>query len=199
MNQVTLFVLTLFLFSCSIHSSVGLIDSAFGGKFKTDVHKLSVFYTSIQMETTPYENDSVAVSIGAGPSITVPFGGRSPLYGAEISNRITFKNQAGVSPYLFHAHGIQYHDSPWYWETHVNPVEPHGSDVRYEFSTRLGAGIAYQVTEKLTVDISYQWVHFSNGEHMFGDKTRQLFHLPKAKVNEGFESGALFIGVQYEF
>ena len=194
------FLLLLLLTSCSsVHVSTGYIDPMFGGKIKPDARNLSALHTSIQAESVLLETENFRIDVGVGPSITTPLEDYSPLYGAEISNRLTYKATETVRPYFFHAHGIQYHDSLWYQETAINPVEAIGSDVRYAFSTRIGAGIAYQATENFTIDLSYQWVHFSSGKSMFGDKTRQFFGLPKAKTNNGFEGGAVFLGVSYEW
>lgn len=193
-------LLPLLLTSCSsLHVSTGLIDPAFGGKLKHDAKNLSAFHTSIQMEQYVYKHDNFQVTAGIGPSVSTPLDGRSSMYGIEVSNRLVWSPGRLFQPFLYHAHGIQYHDTKWLRGRYTAPVEYSGSDTQYEFSTRFGAGIACHPTENLSIDVSWQWVHFSNGRSMLGDATRQFFHLPKAKTNDGFESGALFIGVQYVF
>jgi opacity protein-like surface antigen len=191
---------SLFLTSCSLHLSSGLIDPGLGARriFKETPKGLSAFHTSIQAESSK-ELGEFIVSIGAGPSVTTPLDGRSPMYGGEISNRVQWRAHQYFQPYIYHAHGLHYHDSKWYEELRQNPVEAAGSSSRYEFSTRVGAGVAIAATDSLTLTVDYSWMHFSSGQSVLGDNFRQFFHLPKADTNDGFEAGAIFIGVQYRW
>lgn len=180
------------LSACSsprVHVQTGLIDPGFGATdvFRSTTEPLSAVHTSIQLEGR-VENEHIAVTLGAGPSITTPIDGRSSLFGAEVSNRIQWKATRYIQPYFYHAHGVHYHDGHW-----------QGSDVRYEFSTRFSLGLAFPVSERAEFTVDYGWMHFSNGMTFHGDKTRQLFGLPKATENLGFEAGAVFVGFNFSF
>ena len=160
----------------------GLSDPLFGTSHLKDENSLQAAHLSARIEGTTMENAHIAIDMGLGPEFLSGW-----ALGITHLTRIRYKMHPRFHPYLVSTNGVLYTEG---WP---------GSDVSYTFTTAFGAGAQFNLRPELSLTLDYRVFHHSNGMTFHGDRFRQLFGLSKPSKNEGYQSGALFLGVLYEF
>lgn len=189
---VLLFVLVScpLLSSCTsfrIHAEMGYLHSTLGGErwIKTEnVNPLHAVVLAAHIESS-IENETIALDQGIGPMIASGKDGWA--LGVETTTRLRWKATRMVHPYLLSTNGVAYSEGF------------KGSDVRYTFSTGLGAGVQWNLSRRTAVLSDVRWFHYSNGRSFHGDRTRQFFGLRKATKNQGYQGLGVFVGFSYKF
>jgi opacity protein-like surface antigen len=176
----SLLLLPLLLSSCYSVTEVGVLHPKLGLQSTLRPHLNTI--NALKTSTRLGANLHPAVQLEAGPTT---IRGNGEIYGVETAVKIRYPSK--ISPYMIGVFGV---GTAQGWR---------GSDVRYTFTTELGAGVSLRATPRLAISLDYRYFHHSNGMTFFGDSTRQFFGLPKATKNTGHENGAIFVGVSYDF
>ncbi len=193
LGSFLLFFTVLFGLGCAqprIALETGVSHPALGLRHEirntNDLHTLEAFHGALRVETTLIDGEYAALDGGIGPSVlTEP--GEGWAIGGEVALRGRFKASRLIHPYVITTIGAAYAEG---WS---------GSDVNYTFSNSLGAGLQFNVKDGVALTVDYRWFHHSNGKSFYSDESRSALGLKSTKKNEGYQNGAIFVGLVYDF
>jgi len=188
MNRSFLFFI-LFLSSCSaVQIEGGFASPELGGQsFIKDTENLHHLHGGMGAVHAIKEFDigPVGVDIGLGPMFWGSHQGT--VYGGEGMARIRFKVSDFFQPYIVGTAGMGFASG---WE---------GSDVDYSYTSGLGFGGLLKVKEGVSLTADWRWSHHSNGMTFLSDSWRDFIGQTKATRNDGYQNGAVFVGIQVDF
>lgn len=192
---VAFLLVTLLTFGCSspfdfrLNVEGGIAAPEFGGQsFITNSDNLRDLHAGIgaaHLETTVLEGAGLAIDVGAGPMIWGSHQGE--LMGAEAVARIRLRLTDVFEPYVVGTAGFA-HAEGW-----------HGSDVYYAYTSGLGVGGLYRLSEALALTADWRWLHHSNGMTFHSDGFRHMIGQSKATENDSHQNSAIMVGLVWDF